>query len=148
MHITNLNRFCSIFERLLEWAEYKGLCIHLRICLSLRRAILHPLKIGPCIHTTWPSMLRKKKFFFFYFVHGGSIKDMPTHSDWRESTCSRLRNLLQPPISLSGERTHHTASAHSRKKKPKCTHTLLWKWTSCRAKSTNMQIQSRLCTQA
>lgn len=46
---------------------------------------------------------------------------MPTHSDWRESTCSRLRNLLQPPIPLSGERTHHPASAsthtHSKKRK-------------------------------
>lgn len=73
-------------------------------------AISHRLKIGPCIHTTRPSVLRRRKGSFFYFVHGSSIKDMPTHSDRRESTCCRLRNLLQPPIPL-----HFQERAHSRR---------------------------------
>lgn len=95
-------------------------CIFTCIYPSFFEACYFRSTINRRLHSSNPTLSahKGKGFCCCHFVHGSSIKDMQTHSDWRESTCCRLRDLLLPPISLSGEGTHHTAStrthAHTR----------------------------------
>lgn len=87
------------------------------ICVSLRHAILHPLIIGPCIHTTRPSMLRRKKVFFFFILFmAAQLRTCQLIQTEENRHAPGSETCFNHPFHFQ-EREHTTQPAHTRAKK-------------------------------